>query len=263
MKSLKMHVVRKVSMIPAEYLLLFFTLPPFAAPKFVAVGDQCSWNSSSSIISYGYCVGEAPPSGESRPQVSNWSPWTHRPSCAGQYCIFTKRTHDISIITTPENMARKLDGFEAVFTARSAELPSSQRFKTRLWEVRDIEGKGKGVIALKKIGRGELVMLDYASLLVDSELAGTLGQASEPGMVSQAVNQLPDRDEILSLSRSSIETSAAAEDILRTNSYDIRSGGVEYAALFPRLSVIINTPWQTPLPASKPPRAQVSRLTFR
>ncbi len=209
-----------------------------AAYQIVELQSQCAWSSPSSTLLQSDHLCPLSIDEDAKTQPTNWAPWTHRPYCGGsKYCVFTQANQSISVITTAETAVGKGSDFEAMIASRTTESPLGYSRKDPPWEVMDIQAKGKGVIARRHIARGELIMLDFASLLVDSQLAESVSKEKRQDLVTRAVGQLPEPDKILSLSQSLGTGSTAVEAVLRTNSFDIRFGGVEYAALFPRVSV--------------------------
>lgn len=71
------------------------------------------------------------------------------------------------------------------------------------YEIVPVEGKGLGVVAKRKIKRGEIVMSDYPSLLIGTGFLGTAQPHHRRRMLKQAINQLPDklRSKVRGLSR--------------------------------------------------------------
>ncbi len=117
-------------------------------------------------------------SASSRP--SSWSPWTHHPHCTNstgggphaKFCVFTNSHHGIrglSMITTPQTAADSVDILNEPILP--SELPGSgntwNASAPPLYEIVNIPGKGKGVVATRRIEKYETIMVDYASILVD------------------------------------------------------------------------------------------------
>jgi len=175
-------------------------------------------------------------------QPAEWAPWTHQPFCADTpYCVFTNSlfqgNHGVSIISTPETAASMIPELAWTFGSRTLPSPVDHEMEQGAWEVRDIPGKGKGVVALRSIARGELIMLDHASVIADKEFPSHVKRVRGNKLVSRAVAQLPDPELVLGLSTSSERAAPLVEDILRTNSFTTSIHGRDYMCLFPKVSV--------------------------
>lgn len=175
-------------------------------------------------------------------QPAEWALWTHQPFCADTpYCVFTNSlfqgNHGVSIISTPETAASLIPELAWTFGSRSVPSVIDHEREQGTWEVRDVPGKGKGVVALRPIPRGELIMLDHASIIADEQFPSRVKRAHGHKLVSAAVAQLPDPDLVLGLSTSSEGVAPLAEDVLRTNSFTTSIHGRDYMCLFPKVSV--------------------------
>lgn len=140
------------------------------------------------------------------------------------------------MITTRQAAESALPVFRSAFAAPP--LFTSGRLGDRpVWEVRDIEGKGKGVVAIRKIARGEVFMVDYASVLADVKFPVKVNRKIGRKLLDSAVDRLPDPQKILALGKSSNSKAPASEDVLRTNTFSTTVDGIEYMVLFPTVSV--------------------------
>ena len=167
-----------------------------------------------------------------------WGPFAYSPFCANTtFCVFTNQWFHgggISIILNAESKAKTVATFANAFTtpliepARGSEGPP--------YDVRDLPRKGKGAIASRKILRGEAFMVDYATLLLEVDLRRRVGREAADRLVEWATAQLPSPETVISLARMGKE-SHVVWDIIRTNSFNGVVGGVEFAAIFPELSV--------------------------
>ena len=170
----------------------------------------------------------------------DWHPWTHRPYCAGTpYCVFTNAhlhgDRGVSIITTPKSAASTLHSLETVFTRPLQQIPPGTEGPA--YEVRDIPGKGMGVVAIRPVRKGEKIMVDYAGIIADTAFPEKLKMADGRKLLEAAVDQLPRREAILSLAQNTNTTTRVVEDLLRTNSFGGDVDGRSTMKLFPEISV--------------------------
>lgn len=187
------------------------------------------------------------------PDPSHWAPWTHRPYCADtRYCVYTNSVfqgnHGVSIITTPEIAANSPALIAQLSAIGDLGLGDGRHVVTEKppYVVRDIPGKGKGVIATRRIGRGEVFMVDYPSVLADVEFPGRVRHDEGVLLLQRAMDQLADSQEVLSLARSSRSGAAVPEDVMRTNTFGITVAERSRLALFPKISVSNPTPPRFP-----------------
>ncbi|OTB00691.1 hypothetical protein M426DRAFT_267234 [Hypoxylon sp. CI-4A] len=176
----------------------------------------------------------------------NWSPWTHLPECvqaqnsaSTKFCVFSNSRHGnggISLITTPET------------AANSAELLNDSgytHFKTFInstaeppYEVIDMPGKGKGTIATRHIKRAEVIMADWAALIVNLDFPTSVRRTLGYEYLHVAADQLSDPDRVLQLGRSNPFAADIMEDVLRTNAFSWPLVGDPHMALYPDVSRI-------------------------
>jgi hypothetical protein len=183
----------------------------------------------------------------------DWAPWTHQPFCANSsYCVFTnslfQRDHGISIITTPTNVAQTLHLLESSFTRRYLRPKFGKKEKP--YVIKDIPGRGKGVVAIRKMRRGEKFMIDYASIIADVAFPAQVMQIEGQRLLERAVDDLPRREEVIKLARSRKGDERVVEDLLRTNSFGLKLNEMPVMALFPEISVSFSSPfsWSTLTP---------------
>lgn len=170
----------------------------------------------------------------------DWLPWTHRPYCADTpYCVFTNAhfhgDRGISLITTPESAARTLDTLESTFTSPFQRADPGS--KGPAYEVREIPGKGRGVIAIRPIPRGERFMVDYAGIIADTAFPMNLKMDDGKKLLEAAVDQLPRSKAIRSLAQNTNTTTRVVEDLMRTNSFGMTVDERNVMVLFPEISV--------------------------
>ncbi|KAH6848097.1 hypothetical protein B0I37DRAFT_310334 [Chaetomium sp. MPI-CAGE-AT-0009] len=183
-----------------------------------------------------------------------WTPWTYRPYCADNtnYCVFTNtnfqgRDRGVSVIDVPPSGAE--NGTSAVTSIAKLlsslpPAPESVDTTSPPYELRDIPGKGKGLIATRKIPRGQVFMVDYAAVVADTKLPRSVRQAQGRRLLSEAIERLPAADEVLSLARSSPDPDnvPASEDVMTTNAFGVEISGKGYMALFPRIAASLPHP---------------------
>lgn len=174
------------------------------------------------------------------------SPWTHPPYCIEdtEYCVFTKANFQgsnrgVSVIDVRSTNLTST----ALTIASTSDLPASETAATETdsppYEVRDIPGKGKGLVATRKIPRGQSFMVDYASIVADTQFPSRVKRDHGRRLLTEAIQRLPSADLILNLARSSPDPDKvpAAEDVMKTNSFSVDIGGKGYMALFPNIAV--------------------------
>jgi hypothetical protein len=181
---------------------------------------------------------------------TSWYPWTHKPYCVQAsetpWCVFTRASspaaHGLSVITTPDEASTGLNpllhSLDAPFFAPGKLLVP------RPYEVVDIPGKGKGVIATRRIEKGMVVLVDYASILAVVEYPADVMREEVQELLRVAAAQLraPERVEGLARQGGREEDEdgvgkSLMEDVLLTNSFGVVVGGKEYMGLFADLAV--------------------------
>ncbi|KAL8367080.1 hypothetical protein RB595_007673 [Gaeumannomyces hyphopodioides] len=237
---------------------------------------QCS-HAQASMSRIGGIFACPPPMDEasvSLEEPARWAPWTHPPFCANSsFCVYTNAAfqngHGFNIITTPKALASAQGQLELAFTApplasavdgaggdsqgagvdegmtteetsnknKSAAGTPTPR-STRAWEVKSISGKGKGVVATRKIRRGETVMVDYAAVLAAVEFPGQVTQTQGNNLLDRAASQLRNPERVLELGRSSTAGAPVMEGVVRTNTFSVTIDGGPYMGLFPSVSRI-------------------------
>jgi hypothetical protein len=218
-----------------------------ALPLFVAASkDHCSWPTQPRQLlgndaglclqdTFNYTVIDDAHTG---------SIWSYAPHCVSgtqrEYCVHTNQhfsgPRGLSILATPQ---------AAEAAARSFDNNSKSRNKPEKddrYEVRDVLGKGKGLIAQRPIKRGSFIMIDSPRIIASQKLPFHIGSEEGLNMLDVAVERLPraDRQLVLSLDKSSGD--GGVYDVLKTNSFacQIRDDTVEdtYLCLFPEVARI-------------------------
>lgn len=194
--------------------------------------------------------GSIPPCGAiaSVDDADSWAPWSYQPYCPRNtnYCVFTSAEFQgpdrgVSIIDvqpSKSNNATSAAASLARFLSFALAREAAQRTSPP-YEVRDIPGKGKGLIATRKISRGQVLMIDHAAVVADERFPTRVRREHGRLLLREAIERLPMAREVLSLARSSSDPDnvPAVEDVMKTNSFSVEIGGRAYMALFPQIAV--------------------------
>lgn len=216
----------------------------------------CAWKMKNSLS-----VIEQSDGWETCPLASDWSLWSHNPTCLERVdtqddedspadCVFSLTTfrhnQGISLITTP-NLAASLTNSmdDSILTSDLRTHLQSQRSKlTSSYEIRELRGRGKGLVASRNIPRYKTIMVGFPVLIVRLGFIndGRLTERQKRRMMQTAVRQLPavQRDAVMSLSRST--GGEPILDILRTNAFGIEVDGEQHLGLFVDGSVCMASP---------------------
>jgi hypothetical protein len=178
---------------------------------------------------------------------SGHEPWTYPPYCAGEagYCAYTNANiygtgRGVSVIDggSKDGKPPAVSAAERIANA-AVQLSPKELDPDPPFEVRDIPGKGKGLVATRKIPRGKVFMIDRAAVIADADMPAKMLRSDGHDMLWKAFEQHPLAVELLDLARSSLDQDdiPAPEDIMKTNSFNVEIGGKSYIALFPRIAV--------------------------
>ncbi|KAL1593223.1 hypothetical protein SLS60_010831 [Paraconiothyrium brasiliense] len=161
----------------------------------------------------------------------------------------TTKMRGLSIISTPEAAdgvlkARQYTLDEEEYSSKTKEfvLRASRSSQADLYDVHDIRGKGKGVIAKRRISKGDVIMLDSPAIVSSARLPIHVTPSEGSELLETAASMLKGEDynTIMALDKPAGATGLDA--ILKTNSFSCRfnDGGVgdEYLCLFPQVSRI-------------------------
>ena len=211
------------------------------------------------------------------PEPVDWSPWTHPPECipAGsnaavniattgkrdrdanattpdKYCVYTNAAHGhrgVSLITTPETAASivdLLDDFNAEFMrpltdgrrGKNNTATDSDPFDGRPYKVVEMPEKGgKGVVATRRIRRAEVVMVDFASLVLDLDFPRSVRRLDGYELLTRAAERLADPDRVLGLARKREHPPNLVEDVVRTNAFHFQLDDKPHMALYADVAV--------------------------
>lgn len=233
------------------------------------------------------CVASPPASASSVPSYDEaahpynpkkYAPWTHQPYCPPEtkYCVHTNADFGqvgVSLITVSSTKGENskdaalagspLQHLESIFDptfqpkrAMKKEMPIPP------FVVRDLPGKGKGVVATSPIPRGTVLIVEQAAIVADSAFPMKVkrevgrrmlqaGTSSRPSLVDikltirrvaiLRVTKNGGERAIAELSRSNPDAEGvlAAEDVMKTNSFTVEIGGRSIMALFPRIAASV------------------------
>ena len=178
----------------------------------------------------------------------SWRPWTSPPYCPENtvYCVFTNAEFQgpgrgVSLIDVqPSSTSDVVSAVDSVAQLLSSlPAPETTGDESPPYEMRDIAGKGKGLVATRKISRGQAFMVDYAAVVADKEFSSRVKRAQGRKLLKEAIRRLPSAKQVLSLARSSSDPDnvPAFEDVMKTNSFNVEIAGKGYMALFPQIAV--------------------------
>ena len=228
-----------------QYILSALLFTPFTLSSSIQP-SQCARGGAPPHLSF--------PTSHTVPAPNNpasWLPWTHPPRCIESsetpYCVYTAAhlppysRHGISVLTTPELASSSaLNPFHSLhdlnddpahfFAPEKLEYPPP-------YEVREVPGKGLGLVATRKIPKGKAIMIDYASVLANVEYPADVMREEVQDLLELAVDQLPEPKSARGLAIQGKEGVGFVEDVMLTNSFGVAVGGREVMALFTNLAV--------------------------
>jgi hypothetical protein len=220
---------------------------------------ECKWASDSTFSSQACALPVDDTTG-----LRN-SPWTYEPYCvnigssspAGKLCVYSASTynnnHGLSVITTPEIAASLVDAVENHILAWNERkhllaglgTSSAHNDDENLevpYEVRDVPGKGKGVVATRLIKKTETIMVGFPVMVIYDKLFPLLVE-NEPiaesfPLFQHALNQLSDQDRLTCLAQSIGRDLHIVDDVHRTNAFGYALNGIAHKGLFPEIARI-------------------------
>ena len=184
-------------------------------------------------------------------ETNNAMSWSSPPKCITQTprdsniprldCLFAstefRNGHGISMVTTTAT-ASHLIGLQA-FSDKPLPLASRRHGpQETAYEIVPVHGKGRGVVAIRRIRRGEILMVDVPALLVGISFLADTKPHHRRRLLKQALSQLPreTRGKVYGLHRSSSKYEVDA--ILGPNSNTVMVAGDEvHVGLFPEAAV--------------------------
>ena len=190
-----------------------------------------------------------------------WYPWAYEPRCEventqgmrkedrkrndqrsnrAKYCLYTNTffgEYGISVLSRPQaasNIADiLLDAYESSFPS----LETVQNLNLDpAFQVVDMPDKGgKGIVATRQINMRETFMIDYASIVGDLDMWGSIPEDAGRAILDKAAEQLVDPQQVLNLGHGA--GGVGVEGIVRANTFRTYLDGVPQKTLFPKISV--------------------------
>jgi hypothetical protein len=147
----------------------------------------------------------------------------------------------VAILTTPETAAGLVGtaalGDEVVALSNLAPGPVWNG-DGPAYTVEDIPNKGKGVIARRVIGKGEVFMVDFPALIAETAFMAALNPNMRKASLRRALDGLPKetQDRVLDLAKSTGGDQIV--DVFQTNTCSFSLGDAKaHMGLFPEVSV--------------------------
>ncbi len=165
------------------------------------------------------------------------------------YCLYTDSLfaggQGVSLITTPHTAADTL-GADALEdrpyhggSRKRSYLPGPVvNAEGPAYSIEQTPGKGLGVVAKRKIRQGEIIMLDFAALIVGKMFLEDTEPRLRRRVLKRGIAQLPEstQEKIFALAKST--GGEEIDDILGTNTCSVKLGSEEsHLGLFPEVSV--------------------------
>lgn len=155
--------------------------------------------------------------------------WIGPHLCIGRYCVWTNggfSGRGASIVTTRENGQRLVD---------SPALEAAMNDDAASFNTTHVPGKGIGMVARRKIRRGEQILGSPAALLIHRQLVDELLPEDQHRLFEVAVAGLPKARQHQFMGLAAELGGHIIEDIMNTNSFQTKLGGPDgrHIAIFP------------------------------
>jgi hypothetical protein len=237
----------RLSHLPALALLAALITPASASPW-----THCPHHPGGRLENKGSNVCHVPGKiGIVHDDSANEFSWSFPPRCMTQTprdtnstridCLFTltefRNQHGTSLVTSVTTAAN-LIGMDA-FVDKPSPLQATKRESLGpAYEVRQVPGKGYGVIATRRIKAGEIVMVDFPAVLIEIAFLADTKPHHRRRILKQAINQLPEetRNKVYQLHRGSSKYEVDAILGPNTNTVVIAESEV-HVGLFPEVAV--------------------------
>lgn len=107
-----------------------------------------------------------------------------------------------------------------------------------MYDIGDIKGKDKGVIAIRPIRKGQVFMEDYPVLLLAKEFVGMVSPSQRAWMTRDAFEPLPEETKRKVMELSKTGEGDEVNDVVNTNACSLMlEDGMMHMGLFPEASV--------------------------
>lgn len=172
------------------------------------------------------------------------SPWTHQPRCvttnSRTYCVFTSShfgSNGLSLIADPQAASSSTPILADIYHSSFPSSSSARNLNLEpAFEVRDVTGKGKGLVATRHIKAKETFLLDSASVIVEDSFTQNMRGDERWRMMSEAVDRLVDPGVVTGLGTMG-KSENAVENVLQTNNFKSELNIGRSSVLFPLISV--------------------------
>lgn len=172
------------------------------------------------------------------------SPWSHKPRCTTanlrKYCVFTSShfgSSGLSLIAHPQAASSLAPILNGIYHSSFPSPTSTRNLNLEpAFEVRDIPGKGKGLVATRHIKAKETFLLDHAALVVQDSFAQDAIGEEIRGLLNEAADRLVDPSAVKSLG-TRWRSRNVVEDVLKTNNFKSELDIGRSSVLFPVISV--------------------------
>ncbi|KAI0107952.1 SET domain-containing protein [Hypoxylon sp. NC0597] len=210
------------TMCRVAFLAIFHPHPTLT---YVLDPSTCSSPSYHSLIAehHGPPTCPLPVDEESAIDTGSWAPWKRRPYCVEpfmqdsdvsgpQFCVYAfepfRGDKGLSIVTTPVLAATVVNSLDdSVVPQKLRDHPSSslavEGRDSPAFAIREVPGKGKGLVAQREIRKWDVVLVDYPAMLAHIDLFDVVGAETRQDLLERALRQLPEKQqgELLSLAR--------------------------------------------------------------
>jgi hypothetical protein len=171
----------------------------------------------------------------SHDSLSSSNSWEGPLECQGEFCVYSNRAvskHPWAILCTTPEASRNLQAYFHI-------APNNQTFSEPLpYHVAEISGKGRGLVANRKIHQGERIIAEDAILALPIHAHLELPPFRRADLYDMILENLPHeaRDEFLSQVGEDVTT------IINRNGFEIHTGrdddDVRYVGAFPQQALI-------------------------
>ncbi|POS81388.1 hypothetical protein DHEL01_v200222 [Diaporthe helianthi] len=161
--------------------------------------------------------------------------WDGPLDCQGEFCVYSNRAvskHSWAILCTTPEAARDLQSYFHITTNKPIHPEAAA------YDVAEIPGKGRGLIARRKISKGEPIIAEDSILALPIHAHLELPPDRRTGLYDMVLENLPHeaRDEFLSQVGEDVTT------IINRNGFEIHTGrdddDVRYVGAFPEQALI-------------------------
>lgn len=249
--SLSLGLASTISSISDVYISSAQPSPPseicVSSPLLAAQASlgpsQCSSKTPANTTAH-----SSPP--DSTPEDSSSGGWSGPHACAGSYCVYANPSfaanRGIALISDGDtaNALANLAIFVDLANAQAADLLSTANINIRSQSIdtREIPGKGRGLVALRPVHRGEQIMAYTPALVIHRAFVDDLSRAQQLELLRDAVSHLPTRTRVVFWKQLGQTHEADDNDILEivmNNSFNLPLSlfGANFIGNFPEVSM--------------------------